>query len=336
MAKIRVGINGVGRIGKCITRAFLERLDSSLEIVVLNSNKMNPQTAAHMLQYDSVHGRLQDSVVAGEDSISYQDKKISITSVSAIEEIDWKKYNLDVVFECTGAFNTKDQAYNHIKNGAKSVIVSAPCVDADTTVILGVNGFPDDIAGKVISVGSCTTNCLAPVVKPLNDVFGITSAFMTTVHAYTNDQCLLDSRHSDLRRGRAAELSIIPTSTGAAKVIGDIIPELKGKIDGVAVRVPVQNVSMIDLTFTTAKQTSIDEINQVMINASKKIPEIVGISDEQLVSIDFNHRPQSAIFDVTQTKKVSNNLYRVVAWYDNEWGFSNRMIDVCEMMIGSL
>lgn len=333
MQKIRVGVNGLGRIGKCVIRAFLEHHNPSIEIVALNSNKMNPKTAAHMLQYDSVHGRLPDRIVVAEDSISYKNKKISISAVSSIEEIDWHKYNVDVVFECTGAFNTKEQAYNHIKNGAKSVIVSAPCTDADATVILGVNEVPQDLKGKVISVGSCTTNCLAPVIKPLHDSFGITSAFMTTVHAYTNDQCLLDSRHSDLRRGRAAESSIIPTSTGAAKVIGDIIPELKGKVDGVAVRVPVQNVSMIDLTFTAEKQASIDDINNVMIAASKKIPEILGICDEQLVSIDFNHMPQSSIFDVTQTKKVSNNLYRVVAWYDNEWGFSNRMIDICNKFV---
>jgi len=333
MQKIRVGVNGLGRIGKCVIRAFLEHHNPSIEIVALNSNKMNPKTAAHMLQYDSVHGRLPERIVVAEDSISYKNKKISISAVSSIEEIDWHKYNVDVVFECTGTFNTKEQAYNHIKNGAKSVIVSAPCTDADATVILGVNEVPQDLKGKVISVGSCTTNCLAPVIKPLHDSFGITSAFMTTVHAYTNDQCLLDSRHSDLRRGRAAESSIIPTSTGAAKVIGDIIPELKGKVDGVAVRVPVQNVSMIDLTFTAEKQASIDEINNVMIAASKKIPEILGICDEQLVSIDFNHMPQSSIFDVTQTKKVSNNLYRVVAWYDNEWGFSNRMIDICNKFV---
>jgi glyceraldehyde 3-phosphate dehydrogenase len=333
MQKIRVGVNGLGRIGKCVIRAFLEHHNPSIEIVALNSNKMNPKTAAHMLQYDSVHGRLPERIIPSEDSISYQNKRISISAVSSIEEIDWHKYNVDVVFECTGAFNTKEQAYNHIRNGAKSVIVSAPCTDADATVILGVNEIPQDLKGKVISVGSCTTNCLAPVIKPLHDSFGITSAFMTTIHAYTNDQCLLDSRHSDLRRGRAAESSIIPTSTGAAKVIGEIIPELKGKVDGVAVRVPVQNVSMIDLTFTTEKQASIDGINQVMIDASKKIPEILGICDEQLVSIDFNHMPQSSIFDITQTKKVSNNLYRVVAWYDNEWGFSNRMIDICKKFV---
>lgn len=333
MQKIRVGVNGLGRIGKCVIRAFLENHNPSIEIIALNSNKMNPKTAAHMLQYDSVHGRLPERIIPSEDSISYQNKRISISAVSSIEEIDWHKYNVDVVFECTGAFNTKEQAYNHIRNGAKSVIVSAPCTDADATVILGVNSLPADFKNKVISVGSCTTNCLAPVIKPLHDAFGITSAFMTTIHAYTNDQCLLDSRHSDLRRGRAAESSIIPTSTGAAKVIGEIIPELKGKVDGVAVRVPVQNVSMIDLTFTTEKQTSIDEINNVMKSASEKMPSILGICDEPLVSIDFNHMPQSSIFDVTQTKKVSNNLYRVVAWYDNEWGFSNRMIDICNKLL---
>ena len=327
---LRVGVNGLGRIGKCVTRALMDTSD--VEIVVINSNKMTPKTAAYMLQYDSIHGRLEEKIIPEENSILYKNHKIAISSISAIDSINWSAYEVDVVLECTGAFNSKDQAYIHIKNGAKTVIVSAPCVDADATVILGVNDLPDDIIGKVISVGSCTTNCLAPIIKPLHEAFEITSAFMTTIHAYTNDQCLIDSRHSDLRRGRAAESSIIPTSTGAAKVIGEIIPALLGKIDGVAVRVPVQNVSMIDLTFTTKKQTSVDEINKIMKEAALKNPNIIDIIDEQLVSIDFNHTPYSAVFDTTQTKAIDGILYRVAAWYDNEWGFSNRMIDICSQI----
>ncbi len=331
MAKIlRVGVNGLGRIGKCVTRALMDTSD--IEIVVINSNKLIPKTAAYMLQYDSIHGRLNDRILAQENSISYKNHIIAISDISAIDSIDWSLYDVDIVLECTGVFNSKAQAYNHIKNGAKAVIVSAPCTDADATVILGVNNVPDNIVGKVISVGSCTTNCLAVVIKPLHEAVEITSAFMTTVHSYTNDQCLIDSRHLDLRRGRAAESSIIPTSTGAAKVIGEIIPTLRGKIDGVAVRVPVQNVSMVDLTFTTNKQTSVDEINEIMKKASLRMPHILDIIDEQLVSIDFNHTTYSAIFDITQTKSVNNMLYRVAAWYDNEWGFSNRIINICKII----
>lgn len=324
----KIAINGFGRIGKCAARAILEQ--QNLSLVAINSNKLIPQNAAHMLQYDSIHGRINE-VFCDENFIMYDNHKVRILNHSSIENINWSEYDIDIVLECTGAFNKKEQAYTHIKNGAKTVIVSAPCENADDTIILGVNSIPKNFFKQVISIGSCTTNCLANIVKPLHDAFEITSAFMTTVHAYTNDQCLLDSRHSDLRRGRAAESSIIPTSTGAARVIGNIIPELKGKIDGVAVRVPVQNVSMVDIKFTTQIQASEQEINTVMKIVAEKIPHILSINDKPLVSIDFNHTIQSAIFDITQTKIVGN-IYRIVAWYDNEWGFTNRMINLCNIL----
>lgn len=326
--KKTAAINGLGRIGKCVARAFLE--SNSTDLITINSNKLNPETAAYMLQYDSVHGRLPFDISFQNDCIMYRNHTVKILSNAKIDEMKWEESN--IVLECTGAFNSHDQAYNHIKNGAKSVIVSAPCIHADHTLILGVSEIPHDLHHKVISIGSCTTNCLANVVKPLHEAFGITSAFMTTVHAYTNDQCLLDSRHSDFRRGRAANSSIIPTSTGAAKMIGDIIPELQGKIDGVAVRVPVQNVSMIDMKFTTENETSVQNINDVMRAAAQKIPHILSVNDMPLVSIDFNHTIQSAVFDATQTKAIDKKLYRVVAWYDNEWGFTQRMIEMYNLI----
>ncbi len=318
----KIAVNGMGRIGRCVTRALLD----SGQLAVVNSNKLNPQNAAHMLQYDSIHGRLSDSISCAKHGIIYNGNEIKISDKNSLYEMRWN--NIDIVLECSGAFNSKEQAYKHIENGAKTVIVSAPCTAADYTVILGVNDIPNDIARKVISVGSCTTNCLANVVKPLHNAFHITSAFMTTIHAYTNDQSLLDSRHTDLRRGRAAESSMIPTSTGAAKIIGEIIPELQGRIDGVAVRVPVQNVSMIDLTFTAEKSATEHEINEVMKEAAARIPNILNYCEEPLVSIDFNHTIYSAAFDATQTKIIDKKLFRVVAWYDNEWGFTNRMIDL--------
>ena len=322
----KIAVNGLGRIGRCVSRILLD----SGSLVSINSNKLTPQNAAYMLQYDSIHGRLDSTISCTENSIIYKGNEIRISNHNNLDDLNWQ--DIDIVLECSGVFNSKEQAYKHIENGAKSVIVSAPCIGADYTVILGFNDLPADIQGKVISVGSCTTNCLANIVKPLHEALTITSAFMTTIHAYTNDQSLLDSRHSDLRRGRSANASMIPTSTGAAKMIGEIIPELKGKIDGVAVRVPVENVSMVDLTFTADKTTSVDEINDLMREVSLKIPNILSYSEEPLVSIDFNHTTYSGIFDATQTKVVDKKLFRVVAWYDNEWGFANRMVDICKLV----
>jgi len=318
-----IAVNGLGRIGKCVSRILLD----SGRLISINSNKLTPQNAAYMLQYDSVHDRLSGTIDYNDESILYCGHEIKISDRNNLDQLKWM--GVDIVLECSGVFNSRDLAYKHISNGAKSVIVSAPCIDADYNIILGVSQLPENINGKVVSVGSCTTNCLANIVKPLHEELGITSAFMTTIHSYTNDQSLVDSRHLDLRRGRAAGSSMIPTSTGAAKMIGEIIPELKGKIDGVAVRVPVDNVSMIDLTFTAEKNPSEEDINSIIKAASEKIPNILGYSQEQLVSIDLNHTNYSAIFDATQTKVVDKKLFRVVAWYDNEWGFANRMVDIC-------
>ena len=320
-----IAVNGLGRIGKCVSRLLLD----SGNLISINSNKLTPQNAAYMLQYDSVHGRLKNIIDYNDNSILYCNHKIKISDKNNLEQLNWTE--IDIVLECSGVFNSKELAYKHISNGAKAVIVSAPCVDADYNIILGVSKVPDNLNGKVISVGSCTTNCLANIIKPLHDSLDITSAFMTTIHSYTNDQSLVDSRHLDLRRGRAAGSSMIPTSTGATKMIGEIIPELKGKIDGVAVRVPVDNVSMIDLTFTAEKSASKEDINHIMKAASEKMSNILCYSQEQLVSVDYNHTNYSAIFDATQTKVVNNKLFRVVAWYDNEWGFANRMVDLCKI-----
>lgn len=323
----KIAVNGLGRIGKCVSRILLD----SGKLLSINSNKLTPQNAAYMLQYDSIHGKLNQAISSTDNSILYGSHEIKISDKSNLDQLYWS--GIDIVLECSGVFNSKDLAYKHITNGAKSVIVSAPCIGADYNIILGVNQLPININGKVISVGSCTTNCLANLIYPLHEAFNITSAFMTTIHSYTNDQCLLDSRHLDLRRGRAAQSSMIPTSTGAAKMIGEIIPTLKDKIDGVAVRVPVENVSMVDLTFTAEKSASKDDINQVINRAADKIPNILSYCNESLVSVDFNHTHYSAIFDATQTKVIDKKLFRVVAWYDNEWGFANRMIDLCNIYL---
>ena len=334
---LRIAINGFGRIGRCITRAYAEMSDnekSMMKIVAINSNKLTSTDAAHMLKYDSVHGRMSQDITTTDEYIHWGDESIVITSHSNPSEINWKKYEVDVVLECSGMFRTKEEASQHIHNGAKYVIVSAPCKNADATVVMGANDNNFYAAeGSVLSIGSCTTNCLGPVVKILHDEIGIENAFMTTIHAYTNDQSTLDSRHSDLRRGRAASISMVPTSTGAANMIGEIIPLLKGKIDGIAVRVPVPNVSMIDLTFNAMRETSADEINDVMRKYSELIPNILNISSEELISVDFNHTSYSAIFDTTQTRVVDDKLCRIVAWYDNEWGFSYRMLDLCAILV---
>lgn len=334
MTKLRIAINGFGRIGRCVFRAHLERvslgMDDGLEFVVINLGHGDAATYSHLLQYDSTHGFLPD-ITAEDDSIKTKLGRVKTVSITDPLDLSWLEDRIDVVLECTGRMNKHTSSLIHIEKGAKKVIVSAPC-EGSATLIHGVNNAMVDLTKEdVISVGSCTTNCLAPVAKILNDNIGIESGFMTTIHAYTNDQNILDSRHKDLRRARAASLSMIPTSTGAAKSIGTILPELLGKLDGVAVRVPTPNVSMIDLKFSAAKETSSEEINQLMIDASKgkELCGILTVNNKELVSIDFNHNASSAIFDLTQTKVIRGNFCRVVAWYDNEWGFSNRMLDIC-------
>lgn len=327
---IKVAINGFGRIGKCILRAFAEsKKYKDIEFVSINLGVGDLDAEYHALKYDSTHGILQ-SAKKTKNGIDVGRGEIRTFSETDINKLDWK--GVDIVFECTGIFASKDQAIKHIERGARKVIVSAPCKDADETIVFGVNENKLKADHKVISIGSCTTNCLAPMAKVFNDSVGIESGFMTTIHAYTNDQRLLDSNHKDKRRARAAALSMIPSSTGAAKALGLVLPELAGKLDGVSMRVPTPNVSFVDLKFTASRKTNADELNSIFKKSLKgTMGEVAAYVDEELVSIDFNHNPHSCSFDATQTKVISDNFCRVAAWYDNEWGFSNRMLDIAQI-----
>lgn len=325
---IRVAINGFGRIGRNILRAHYERkLHPEIQIVAIN-DLGDVNTNAHLIRYDTTHGKFPGEVsVAGNDLVVNGDK-IRVVAERDPKKLPWKELNIDIVFECTGFFTSKEKANGHIEAGAKKVIISAPATGVDATVVYGVNDNILKASDTVISNASCTTNCLATVVKPLHEAIGIVSGLMNTVHAYTNDQSLLDVYHSDLRRARAAGQSIIPAKTGAASAVGLVLPELNGKLDGFAVRVPTINVSVVDLTFEAKRNTTVDEVNQVVHKASQgALKGILGYNEEQLVSVDFNHNPSSAIFDTVGTK-VIGNLVKILAWYDNEWGFSNRMLDV--------
>ena len=330
---VRVGINGFGRIGRNILRAIYESGRKDIEVVGIN-DLGDVRTNAHLLKYDSVHGPFPGAVTSDADSIDIGRGRIKVTAERDPSKLPWKELGVDIAMECTGIFASKDKASAHLTAGAKRVLVSAPADKADLTVVYGVNH--DKLAKEhvVVSNGSCTTNCLAPVAKVLNDTVGIEFGYMTTVHAYTGDQPTLDTMHKDLHRARAAALSIIPTSTGAAKALGLVIPELVGKLDGTAVRVPTANVSMIDLVFTARRDTSVEEINEAMKQAAGSGPlkGILAINDEPLVSSDFNHNPASSTFDVGQTQIVGKRLVRVLSWYDNEWGFSNRMSDTAAAM----
>lgn len=347
---LKIAINGFGRMGKCLLREYYNRNISSFQIAVINSNKLTPENASYMTKYDSTHGRFLHNIQHNNSEIVVNDMPITITSESSIEKLRWN--NIDIVVECTGRYSKAEEAMIHINQGADKVIVSAPSQGADATVVLGVND--DDIKedSKIISMGSCTTNCLAPIAFVIENTFGIKSGFMTTTHAYTNDQRLIDSRHDkDARRGRAAATSIIPTSTGAAKNIGIVIPSLKGKIDGAAVRVPVHNVSMIDFSFCTQRQVTKDDLHAAISKYAQQHPNIIAINDEQLVSSDFCGRRESSIVDFTQTKILhshvtnstqtrqshedSQNHCRIVSWYDNEIGFVNRILDLCERFANS-
>ncbi len=326
---VRVAINGLGRIGRCVLRAiFEEQKYSDIELVAVNATAPL-QTQKHLLKYDSIHGRFTKNVEISEQFLIIDGKKIQVVAQRDPKKLPWKELNIDIVFECTGAFTDYNDAIQHVEAGAKKVIISAPAKgDNVKTIVYGVNNQALLASDLVFSVGSCTTNCLAPLAKALNDAIGIEQGFMTTIHAYTNDQNIVDNAHKDLRRARACALSMIPTSTGAAKAIGLVLPELKGKLDGGAIRVPTPNVSMVDLNFIAAKQTSVDEVNEIMRNAANgAMKEVLQIVDEPLVSIDFNHNPYSSCFDSTQTK-VMGKLVKVASWYDNEWAFSLRMLDV--------
>jgi glyceraldehyde 3-phosphate dehydrogenase len=326
---IRVAINGFGRIGRLVFRAAMEHASKELEIVAIND--LGPvETNAHLLRYDSVHGRYPHEVTTGENWLDAGRGKVRVTAERDPAKLPWKELDVDIALECTGIFTKRDTAAKHLEAGAKKVIVSAPADGADLTVVMGVNHEELNADHKVISNGSCTTNCLAPVAYVLHQGIGIERGFMTTIHAYTGDQSLQDTLHSDLRRARAANLSMIPTSTGAARAIGLVMPALKGKLDGTAIRVPTANVSLIDLTFDAARETSPEEVNGLMEDAAKsnRLKGILGINKAPTVSIDFNHDPHSSTFDVTQTQVLDKKFVRVLSWYDNEWGFSNRMVEV--------
>ena len=324
--KIKIGINGMGRIGRMIVRSVIENDYKNIEIKHIN-NRTNPEACSALLKYDSIHGKFNEDIDFDDMHLIVNKNKISFSQETDLNNIDWKKYDVDYVFECTGKFNSRDKLETHLKNGAKKVIVSAPCKNADKTIVFGVNEEQLKKNDKVISAASCTTNCLAPVAHVLNENFEIEKGFMTTIHSFTSDQRILDNSHKDLRRARSASQSIVPTSTGASKAIGEIIPSLKGKLEGVAMRVPTPNVSLIELIFCTKKHLSIEKINSAFQNFSKK-NKILEITKEQLVSIDFNHNPASSIVDANLTNVVGKNMGKISAWYDNEWGFSNRMCDI--------
>lgn len=324
---VRVAINGFGRIGRNVLRAIIESGRTDIEVVAIND--LGPvETNAHLLRYDSVHGRFPGEVIVKGDTIDVGRGPIKVHAVRNPAELPWAAEGVDIALECTGFFATRDKAAAHLEAGAKRVIVSAPADNADLTVVFGVNHDKLTKDHMVISNASCTTNCLAPVVQVLNDAIGIEKGFMTTIHSYTGDQPTLDTMHKDLYRGRAAALSMIPTSTGAAKAVGLVLPELKGKLDGVAIRVPTPNVSVVDLTFIAKRETSIEEVNNaIRAAANGRLKNILGFTDEPLVSIDFNHNPHSSVFHMDQTKVMDGTMVRILTWYDNEWGFSNRMSD---------
>ena len=341
---VKIGINGFGRIGRLVARAALERKNSNLELVAVN-DLTDTKSNAYLLKYDSVHGRFPGEVkVAGEDSISVNGKLIKVLSKRDPSELPWKELGVDIVIESTGLFTVKKDginkkgkevkgAENHItKGGAKKVIISAPAEGEDITIVMGVNEDKYDPKNhSVISNASCTTNCLAPFTKVINDKWGIVKGLMTTIHAYTNDQKLQDMAHSDLRRSRAAAVSMIPTSTGAAKAISLVIPELKGKLDGFAIRVPTPNVSVVDLTFILSKKVTVEEINAALKEASEgKLKGILGYTEDPVVSVDFNHCQLSSIIDAKSTKVIQDDFVKILSWYDNEWGYSNRVVDLAE------
>lgn len=326
---IRVAINGYGRIGRCILRAIFEyNKQKEIEVVAIN-DLSGIKVASHLTRYDSTHGRCTSDVAVDGNTLFIDKHPIQILTERDPQKLPWKNLNIDLVFECTGLFTERASAMQHIQAGAKKVLISAPGKDVDATIVFGVNDHTLKKSDLIVSNASCTTNCLAPVVKPLHDALGIESGLLNTVHAYTSDQMLLDGSHSDLHRTRAAAHNIIPTKTGAAAAVGLVLPELAGKLDGFAMRVPVMNVSVIDLTFTAQRETSVEEVNNILRQAKSTI---LHINEEPLVSSDFNHIPASAIFDTTQTK-VFGKLVKVVAWYDNEWGFSNRMLDTAQKML---
>jgi glyceraldehyde 3-phosphate dehydrogenase len=328
---IRIAINGYGRIGRNVLRAHYEnKAHPDIQIVAIN-DLGDVNTNVHLTRYDTTHGKFPGEISATQNELIINGDHIRVTAERDPKKLPWKELGVDIVFECTGFFTNKEKAAGHLEAGAKKVIISAPATGVDATVVYGVNDQVLKASDTVISNASCTTNCLATVVKPLHEAMGLVSGLMNTVHAFTNDQSLLDVYHSDLRRARSATQSIIPTKTGAASAVGLVLPELNGKLDGFAVRVPTINVSLVDLTFEAKRETSVNEVNDIIKKAAKgPMVGVLAFNEEQLVSVDFNHNAASAIFDTFGTK-VIGNLVKVLAWYDNEWGFSNRMLDVASV-----
>ena len=325
---MKVAINGFGRIGKLVFRAFLEKKLKGSKIVAINELG-SLDSSFHLMKFDSIHGRLPVEIKKTKNDLKYKNNTIKFFSERDPQNLPWKKLKVDVVLECSGVFASKEKANLHITAGAKKVIISAPGSDVDATIVQGVNNKILRKQHNVISNGSCTTNCLAPVVMILDKGVGIENGFMTTIHSYTGDQRTVDQTHSDFRRARGAAISMIPTSTGAAKALSLVLPKMKGKLDGTAIRVPTPNVSLIDFTFTSKRKTTVEKINSLMINASKtkELKNILTTNKLPLVSIDFNHNSSSSVFDLTQTQVINGKFCRILSWYDNEWGFSNRMID---------
>jgi len=329
---IKVGINGMGRIGRMVIRAIIESQNKNIKIQHIN-NRSSSETTCALIKYDSVHGKFNANLRFDENNLIINDNNISFSRQSNLDDINWKKFDVDIVFECTGKFNSKEKLISHINNGAKKVIVSAPCKNSDKTIVFGVNENILTKDDQIISAASCTTNCLAPVANVINENFEIEKGFMTTIHAFTSDQRILDNSHKDPRRARSASQSIVPTSTGASKAIGEIIPSLKDKIEGVAMRVPTPNVSLIELVFCTKKEINKEKINEAFKIATKnQSKKVLEITSEKLVSIDFNHNSASAIIDSSLTSVVGKKMGKISAWYDNEWGFSNRMCDIAEYL----
>ncbi|MGD9153509.1 MAG: type I glyceraldehyde-3-phosphate dehydrogenase [Gammaproteobacteria bacterium] len=331
---IKIAINGFGRIGRNIVRAIYENnRQNEIKVVAVN-DLIDVNAAAYLLKHDTVHGTFPGEVKVENDHLVVDGDKINYSSVRNLNELPWGKFEVDVVHECTGIFRDGEKAKGHLEAGAKKVLISAPGTNVDATVVHGVNDNVLKASDKIVSNASCTTNCLAPLVKPLMDTIGLVKGLMVTTHAFTNDQVLIDGPHKDLRRARAATQSMIPTKTGAAAAVGLVLPEMKGKLDGFAIRVPVINVSLVDLTFEAGRETSVDEVNKILLEASKSsLKGILSYNDELLVSHDYNHCPFSSNYDATMTKVIGGNLVKVMSWYDNEWGFSNRMLDATVAMM---
>ncbi|MDA3888731.1 MAG: type I glyceraldehyde-3-phosphate dehydrogenase [Allgaiera sp.] len=327
---VKVAINGFGRIGRNVLRAIVESGRTDIEVIAIND--LGPvETNAHLLRYDSVHGRFPGTVTVDGDTIDLGRGKIKVTAIRDPKDLPWG--DVDIAMECTGLFTDREKAAIHLQNGSKRVLISAPGAKADKTIVYGVNHDTLTRDDLVVSNASCTTNCLSPVAKVLNDTIGITKGFMTTIHSYTGDQPTLDTMHKDLYRARAAAMSMIPTSTGAAKAVGLVLPELNGKLDGVSIRVPTPNVSVVDLVFEAARPTSVQEVNDaIRAAADGPLKGVLAYTDESLVSMDFNHDPHSSTFHMDQTKVMDGTMVRILTWYDNEWGFSNRMSDTAVAM----